>query len=194
MKPYFFIAVILALAWRARTDYPIVPEQDLPTIAAELEAFADSLSNATLTNKTALSDAIAAYLEAHGPEYFGSTVTVLEGNGTAVYSPYVYWDGNQLVRTDDLMATSYGIDQQPWLRKPVDQKQAVWTEPYFDQGGGNIWMRTRSYPIMSPDGQALAVATTDIHVAAPVTTANGAKMVSFTMFVVLLLSVGMLLW
>ena len=44
---------------------------NLPTIADDLELFATSLSNATLSNKTELSDSILQYLELHGPDYFG---------------------------------------------------------------------------------------------------------------------------
>lgn len=159
------ISVLLIFDSCAWGEAPIVPDQDLPMIAKELETFANSLTEAVLANKTALSDAIYDYLEFHGPEYFGSTVTVLE-NGKAVYSPYVYQDEKgALVRTDDLMDPSYKIDEQPWLREPIEQGEAIWTEPYFDEGGGNIWMRTRSYPI-SLSGGVHAVATTDVRVGA----------------------------
>lgn len=152
--------------WPAPGAYGVVPENDLPGIAAELKTFADSLSEDTLANTTKLSESILAYLEDHGPEYFGSTVTVLV-DGKAAYSPYVYWDDDQLVQSDDLMAPSYNIDEQAWLREPIDQGKAVWTEPYFDEGGGGIWMRTRSYPIISSDGEVSAVATTDVRVSTP---------------------------
>lgn len=144
---------------------------NLPTIADDLELFATSLSNATLSNKTELSDSILQYLELHGPDYFGSTVTVLSGaEQQALYSPYVYWNSNGtgLIQTDSLMDPSYGINEQSWLREPIDQRKAVWSDPYFDQGGGNVWMMTRSYPIMAgEDGEIVAVATTDVHIDAP---------------------------
>eukprot|EP00890_Picochlorum_soloecismus_P001011 jgi/Picsp_1/1910/NSC_05376-R1_multi-sensor hybrid histidine kinase len=156
-------AILLVFDACACGETPIVRDQELPEVAKELEIFATSLTEAVLANKTALSDAIVEYLESHGPDYFGSTVAVLE-NGKAVYSPYVYHDvKGDLVRTDDLMDPSYKIDEQPWLREPLELGEAVWTEPYFDEGGGNIWMRTRSHPISVSD-VVRAVATTDVRV------------------------------
>ncbi|MFN6244412.1 MAG: hypothetical protein ACK4Y8_08670 [Bacteroidota bacterium] len=37
----------------------------------------------------------------------------------------------------------------------------MWTAPYFDAGGGNIWMKTRSVPV-KVNGKIIAVATTDL--------------------------------
>lgn len=169
---------------------------NLPTIAVDLELFANSISNATLSNKTELSDSIKHYLELHGPDYFGSTVTVLSGapEQKALYSPYVYWNtnGTVLIQTDSLMDPSYGINEQSWLREPIDQRKAVWSEPYFDQGGGNVWMMTRSYPITSQgNGEIVAVATTDVHIDAPVGSGGSActRLDAYIAAVVLLMMV-----
>ena len=144
----------------------IVQDEDLPMIASDLETFANSLSNTTLSNKTELSNSIQEYLQSHGPDYFGSTVTVVSlPEQQALYSPYVYWNGTDaLIQTDSLMDPSYDINQQAWLRVPIDTKEAVWSEPYFDAGGGNVWMMTRSYPILNTEGEVVAVATTDVHI------------------------------
>lgn len=187
------LIVAIGVPWLARAEYsvPVVSDNDLASIASSLEIFADSLDS--LSNKTALSEAIVAYLESHGPEYFGSTVTVLNKNGTAAYSPYVYHDdADNLIQTDDLMAPSYSINEQAWLREPIDQGKAIWTDPYFDEGGGSIWMRTRSYPIFNStsgsEDDIVAVATTDIRVEAPQTTSSG------TTATIIMLGVVLLLW
>jgi hypothetical protein len=98
--------------------------------------------------------------------YYGSTVTLLGDEGVAVCSPYVYRpDGESggLVSTASLMDESYKINEQPWLRIPVDTKTAVWSDPYFDEGGGNVEMETYSVPILDGD-TVIAVATTDLPV------------------------------
>jgi sigma-B regulation protein RsbU (phosphoserine phosphatase) len=192
------IGIAIGVPWLARAEYsvPIVSDNDLASIASSLAIFADSLDALTLSNKTALSEAIVAYLESHGPEYFGSTVTVLNKNGTAAYSPYVYHDdADNLIQTDDLMAPSYSINEQAWLREPIDQGKAIWTDPYFDEGGGSIWMRTRSYPIFnstsaSENDDIVAVATTDIRVEAPQTTSSGTTAI----IIIIMLGVVLLLW
>lgn len=65
------------------------------------------------------------------------------------------------------MDASYKIDEQPWLREPVDTESAVWSDPYFDEGGGNITMETYSVPIVV-EGRVVGVATTDLPVSSGV--------------------------
>lgn len=141
MKAYTRAILVLiaaiAVPRLARAEYsiPFVSESDWASIATDLEIFADSLDESTLSNKTALSEAIVAYLESHGPEYFGATVTFLDDAGRAEYSPYVYHDDEEkLIQTDELMDPSYGINERDWLKDPIEQGKAIWTQPYFDQG------------------------------------------------------------
>ena len=42
----------------------------------------------------------------------------------------------------------------------------VWTDPYHDAGGSEIWMITRSVPVRDADG-VFAIVTTDLPVEAP---------------------------
>lgn len=116
-----------------------------------------------------LFDEIESYLDSNRG-FYGSTVTLLGGDdGKAVCSPYVYRvaEGGQWERTDSLMDASYKIDEQPWLREPVDTESAVWSDPYFDEGGGNITMITYSVPIVV-EGRVVGVATTDLPVSSGV--------------------------
>ena len=112
-----------------------------------------------------LSDWICDYINDCPPACYGATVTLLNEEGKAVASPYWYRSGGDLAYAD-LMAPDYGINEQPWLRRPLESGEPVWSEPYFDQGGGEIWMRTYSFPIRV-DGRIIAIATTDIAVAEP---------------------------
>lgn len=112
-----------------------------------------------------LSDRIRDYINDCPPACYGATVTLLDEEGKAVASPYWYRSGGDLAYAD-LMAPDYGIDEQAWLRRPLESGEAVWSDPYFDQGGGEIWMRTYSFPIRV-DGRIIAIATTDIAVAEP---------------------------
>ena len=80
-------------------------------------------------------------------------------------SPYVYRSGEGFAELD-LATPDYRIDEQEWLAEPRDSKAAIWTDPYFDAGGGEIWMVTRSVPLIR-DGAVVLVATTDLPVDAP---------------------------
>jgi Methyl-accepting chemotaxis protein-like, first PDC sensor domain len=112
----------------------------------------------------ALPGRIRAYVEAH-PTFYGSTVAVIGENGRVSHSPYVYRREGKLTEVD-LVTPAYDIDNQAWLVAPRDTKRAVWTDLYFDAGGGNIWMVTRSVPLLR-DAAVYAVATTDLPVDAP---------------------------
>jgi hypothetical protein len=180
-----YLLFLLSLVQGTVSGADSVPVSKLEAMERQVEvaltAFADILLDSPcspgLGNITSLSKAAAAnssvcdclfptiesYLEANRALY-GSTVTLLgEGDGKAVCSPYVYHlsDGSAWERTDSLMDASYRIDEQQWLREAVDTQTAVWSDPYFDEGGGNIEMETYSVPLIV-DGGVVGVATTDL--------------------------------
>ena len=45
--------------------------------------------------------------------------------------------------------------------------ESIWTTPYFDTGGGEIWIITRSVPVRDAEG-IIAIITTDLPVDAPI--------------------------
>ena len=133
-------------------------QQQLDVFVASLEA--DPPTDAELPGR------IRAYLDEH-TSFFGSTVTKLDAAGRADYAPYLYRLPEGPLAEKDLAAVpGYDIDSQAWLEEPIAQRAGVWTEPYFDEGGGNIWMVTRSVPVFQGD-RIVAVATTDVPVQAP---------------------------
>ncbi len=132
-------------------------ERSLHDFAMEL--LAAPIEAATLTEK------IRAYLR-RNPSFFGSTVTLIGANQKASVSPYVYKAANGYA-DKNLVEPSYDIDNQEWLAKARDGRAPTWTQPYFDAGGGEIWMVTRSFPLIK-DGAVYGVVTTDLPVASPV--------------------------
>lgn len=131
-------------------------------IERELRSFVEVLELNPSVADTALSTMIRIYLLEHDGAFYGSTVCVLDSTGKAVYSPYWYRLAAGGVQYKDLAAdTSYDINQQEWLTKPIQTRGEVWSDPYFDTGGGEIWMKTLSIPVFR-DGELIAVATTDL--------------------------------
>jgi len=61
------------------------------------------------------------------------------------YSPYFYKSGGE-IHYSDLGTASYQYFFQDWYQIPKELDRPVWTEPYFDEGGGNIIMSTYSVP------------------------------------------------
>ena len=129
----------------------------LDTLVAELEA--DRPADAA-----AYAEHLQAYLKAH-PAFFGSAAALLDRSGTVITSPYVYRTASGYA-TRDLAAPSYRIEAQDWFTAPLAANTGVWTAPYFDAGGGEIWMITRSVPARDAEG-VFAIITTDLPVDAP---------------------------
>ena len=140
-------------------------EEDFrPAVEAAMATFAASLQSDLPTTAT-VTERVRVYLSQQPTYFFGSTVTLLDVNGVATTSPY-WCRNNGGLLSKQLAVSNYNIDTQIWLRKPIDLKRPYWTEPYFDAGGGDIWMRTYSVPIII-NNKVVAVATTDLAVDKP---------------------------
>ena len=73
--------------------------------------------------------------------------------------------GNEaaLYREIDIAKDAYDYREWDWYRQPQKSGAAIWTEPYFDEGAGNIAMCTFSTPFFE-DGKFIGVVTADIHI------------------------------
>ena len=137
-------------------------------LRAEAVSALDGLAAELAAERPADAEGYAArlrtYLEEH-PGFYGSAAALLDDEGNIVASPYVHraYDGYVVL---DLVAPSYDIAAQGWVTAPLDANAGVWTEPYFDAGGGEIWMITRAAPVRDDDG-IFAIVTTDLPVDAP---------------------------
>ncbi|MDP8227584.1 MAG: cache domain-containing protein, partial [Candidatus Celaenobacter polaris] len=75
------------------------------------------------------------------------------------FSPYVYRSDKNIKDID--LAKSYDYTLQDWFMIPKLLGTSYWGEPYFDEGGGNIFMATYSQP-MYKIGKFVGVSTADI--------------------------------
>jgi len=154
------LATCVTLLFACKKDDPETPEiSNEQQVETALNAFVSNLV-ATPPTSVDVSNRVKQYLLSNPSFFFGSTVTLLDSSELATDSPYWYRSGDSLLTTS-LMDTTYHINDQVWLRTPIDSGYAVWTAPYFDAGGGNIWMKTRAVPVIV-NGRIVAVATTDL--------------------------------
>lgn len=83
-------------------------------------------------------------------------------SGKSLFGPYVYRQGEDLT---EIVSTELDYDytqlEWDWWHLPRKALTGVWTEPYFDEGGGNIYMTTFSAPFFK-ESQFIGVATIDI--------------------------------
>jgi len=79
-----------------------------------------------------------------------------------LFSPYVYRQGAEY-RQKDIAADSYDYTdpQWEWWHAPRTAEAGAWTEPYFDEGAGNVLMSTYATPLFR-DGTFWGVVTVDV--------------------------------
>ncbi len=80
---------------------------------------------------------------------FGSTVAFLPyafEPHLERFAPY-FFRAEGGIKFEQLGTDSYDYFSKDWFRAPVKLRQAIWTDPYFDEGGGNIPMITYACPM-----------------------------------------------
>ena len=162
------MALLLAMLTLVTTQGCSVSDFSQAARQAAVVAALDALAADLLADRPADADAyterLQAYLEAH-PSFFGSAAALLDRSGTVISSPYVYRTADGYA-TKDLAAPFYNIEAQDWLTAPLAANASVWTNPYFDAGGGEVWMITRSVPVRDAEG-VFVIITTDLVVDDP---------------------------
>jgi sigma-B regulation protein RsbU (phosphoserine phosphatase) len=99
------------------------------------------------------------------PEVYGATVAFEPYAFDAqerFFAPYYFKDRDDLGFTM-LGGQDYDYFLQDWYLIPKELGKPLWSEPYFDEGGGNILMTTLSIPFYRNAGKAFfGVVTADI--------------------------------
>jgi len=88
------------------------------------------------------------------PHIYGSAVSFAPGEPAAtnrLAAPYVYHRDGRL-QSVDLAEASYDYVSQDWFVLPRELGKAVWTDPYFDEGGGETMMCTYAVPFYREEG------------------------------------------
>ena len=155
------LALVTTLACTTR---PPTQEALKAEVVSALDALTAELAASRPTDAAAYAERLRAFLDAH-PAFYGSAAALLDQDGRVTASPYVYRTADGYA-TLDLAVPSYNIESQNWVRAPLAANAGVWTAPYFDAGGGDIWMVTRSVPVRDAEG-VFALITTDLPVEDP---------------------------
>ena len=79
------------------------------------------------------------------------------------YSPYSSTDPQSgKTVSKQLGSNDYDYFTAEWYQVPKLLMANRWSEPYFDEGGGNVMMITYSVPLWNEDGVCFAVMTADV--------------------------------
>ncbi len=96
---------------------------------------------------------------------FGSTIA-FEPNtfdpDAIYYAPYFNREPDNTLAFSDLGTPEYNYFNLKWYTLPKEKLTTVVSPPYFDAGGGDIWMVTWSAPFFDMNGNFKGVATADL--------------------------------
>lgn len=76
------------------------------------------------------------------------------------YSPYYYKHNSKIVYVDLALSKNYNYLKKSWYQQPKINKKPTWSEPYFDEGGGNVLMATYGNPIIQ-NNKFIGIVTID---------------------------------
>lgn len=101
------------------------------------------------------------------PLIYGSSISYaprFKDGDSLYYAPYLFSSGDSVV-FKDLAKDGYNYHRKEWYKKARNTGRGVWSEPYYDEGGGDILMATYSVPFYRVQGNTkdfAGVITADI--------------------------------
>ena len=106
---------------------------------------------------------VSRRIVADNPVVMGSTLALVPGYSRRypLYAPYAFREADTLSLVS-LATEAYDYPSQEWFREPLERNAGYWSEPYTDEGGGEVLMTTFSVPIADTKGRPAAVLTADI--------------------------------
>ncbi|MBI5823081.1 MAG: GAF domain-containing protein [Chloroflexi bacterium] len=186
IKLPLIVILLLILAFLVSTILSIRAAQSAltDTLKGELTAQTDTKAelirtNLVWTRSVAIDLAAAAEVINYDKETILNTISnTLDHNeqifgSTIAYEPYqfqpniYYWSPYYSRTSDGLRFTQLGNPDYnyfgwEWYTLPKAKRAPVLSPPYFDEGGGEIWMVTWSAPFFDNNGDVKGVATADI--------------------------------
>ncbi len=100
----------------------------------------------------------------YNPVIYGSAVAMIENyypSKGRLYSPYSFRDSSG-IHSIDLGTETYDYPTQEWFTEALTHPDGYWSEPYYDEGGGEMLMTTFSMPLYDKKGRTVAVLTADM--------------------------------
>lgn len=170
----------IAFLMNYRSAYNFVKEESIERAQSTLDNTTLRIDNVLQSVEVAVrSMSRMVYDEIENPEYmYTITRHIIESNdfvsGSAIafepyfyeekgslYSPYSYRDGDQ-IRSKQLGTTTYDYHYMDWYQIPRLLGKPYWSEPYYDDGGGEMIMTTYSLPLYDERGRMFAIFTADL--------------------------------
>lgn len=152
-------AIHVAGSLTASIEQVLVPMEHIPKSVG-------NLIEIELPDKESLFEILETILR-NNDEVYGAIIAFepdfFPGEGR-YFAPYAYKDGDDIYSLV-LGSTDYEYFYMDWYQIPATLGEPYWSEPYFDEGGGNIIMSTFSMPFyVRQDGERrfAGIATVDV--------------------------------
>ncbi len=81
---------------------------------------------------------------------------------TKYFSPYSFKVSKDSINTSQVGNDDYDYQYMDWYQIPKLKGTPYWTDPFYDEGAGNIIMCTYSHPIFDDKGNFIGVVTADL--------------------------------
>lgn len=136
---------------------------------SKVEGIANTTAMLLSFNPNVTEDKVSRFLQAIVSEnniIYGAAVAYEPGTypGKNLFAPYVYREGNELLYLDIAAeAYDYTEPQWQWWNGPKVTRTSLWTNPYYDEGAGDVFMVTYSTPFYH-DEKFRGVTTIDIDI------------------------------
>ncbi len=150
----------LALATTNQIDKVMLSMQEAT------ENLARFFEQTSLDSREQILNIIRSLVE-NNPEIYGSTIAFEPfafDKDSLYFAPYYYKSEGE-IQFMYLGSEDYNYFYWTWYQIPKELKRPVWSEPYYDEGGGNIIMSTFSVPFyktVAGERQFLGILTADI--------------------------------
>ena len=109
--------------------------------------------------------AVSRRIVENNPIVMGSSMALVPGYDPErpLHAPYVMrQEGTRELVYKQLATDEYDYPSQEWFVKPLETRLSYWSEPYMDEGGGDILMTTFSIPVFDTSGTLAAILTADV--------------------------------
>ena len=178
------VALVLVLDYRLSRDEILErvraeSRSTVRNVITDLDNWLAGIESATLflarlleqeaPDRARLEALLRTFVETHG-DIFGATIALNpETAGSARgFAPYYHRRDGALNRAD-LTSRTNNYPERPWFSDAVNAGHALWVEPYYDEGGGEVLMTTFSVPVYHSDASGkrslYAVVTADVALA-----------------------------
>jgi len=122
--------------------------------AAEANKFKEEAILRTISKSLENNDQVFGSTIAYEPRQFDPSLYY--------WAPYYSRTADNELRFTQLGNPGYNYFQQDWYTLPKARSAPVLSPPYYDEGGGEIWMVTWSVPFYGDDGNFIGVSKADI--------------------------------